>query len=219
VVVNPFHGTVDAADDMISPSNRPPNAKFSTPDSQQYNNVEAQLSDDTESLLSQDSPARAVTVPKTEKSSIAAVTSCVLYSVCSVAMVLTNKGISTAVSPEIRAELPQLTIIMVQCIIAVLFVECSRLAGWIEYPSFNIEHAKPMVPLNLIFIGMLLSGFLSLVFVSVPIVTVFKNLTNLATVTGDWYFFKERSVKLRTLCNLLYLEFVLLEYRCLQLFP
>eukprot|EP01035_Chromulina_nebulosa_P025097 gene25097-32730_t len=39
---------------------------------------------------------------------------------------------------------------------------------------------------------MLCSGFISLVYVSVPMVTIFKNLSNLVTVFGDWYLFGEK---------------------------
>lgn len=149
---------------------------------------------DTDTLLPHVNPAASAkeTGNKSDKSTFAAIASCALYSLCSVAMVLTNKGISSSVPAHIRGDLPKLTIIMVQCLIAIVFVEIARLAKFIDYPSFNWTHAKSMLPLNIIFIGMLFSGFLSLVYVSVPIVTVFKNLTNIATVAGDWYFFKEK---------------------------
>jgi hypothetical protein len=148
---------------------------------------------DTDPLLPQVNPDAVVADnSKANKSNAVAIASCILYSMCSVAMVLTNKGISTAVPREVKPDLPQFSIIIFQCLVAVVFVEAARLTKLIEYPSFNIQQAKPMIPLNALFIGMLLSGFLSLVYVSVPIVTVFKNLTNLATVAGDWYFFNEK---------------------------
>jgi GDP-mannose transporter len=52
--------------------------------------------------------------------------------------------------------------------------------------------AKAWLPVNLLFIGMLCSGLISFVYVSVPMITIFKNLTNLITVAGDWYFFNEQ---------------------------
>jgi hypothetical protein len=156
------------------------------------NNIEPH-DKDIDPLLPQVNPDAVVADnSKVDKSNAVAIASCILYSLCSVAMVLTNKGISIAVPREFKPDLPQFSIIIFQCLVAVVFVEAARLTKFIEYPSFNIQQAKPMVPLNALFIGMLLSGFLSLVYVSVPIVTVFKNLTNLATVAGDWYFFNEK---------------------------
>ena len=127
-----------------------------------------------------------------ERAVTQSVLSCVVYSICSVAMVLTNKGISAVVDIEMRKHLPQFSIIIYQCLLAILFTESARCFGLVSYPSFQLNHARLMVPLNILFIGMLISGFLSLVYVSVPMVTVFKNLTNLATVFGDWYFFGEQ---------------------------
>ena len=118
--------------------------------------------------------------------------SCAMYSFCSVAMVLANKAISTSVSIDDRKRLPQISIILFQCVVAAAFVEIARLLRIVEYPPLNWKTARSWLPVNVLFIGMLLTGFLSLVYVSVPMVTIFKNLTNLVTVTGDWYFFEEK---------------------------
>ena len=107
-------------------------------------------------------------------------------------MVLSNKAISSTLSPEARTNLPQLSVILFQCLIAVVLVEGAKILKIVEYPAFSFKTAKSWLPLNILFIGMLVTGFLSLVYVSVPIVTVFKNLSNLATVTGDIYIFGER---------------------------
>jgi GDP-mannose transporter len=117
--------------------------------------------------------------------------SCLMYTFCSVFMVLSNKAISTTLPEKLKKDLPQLTVILFQCIVAVMLVEGAKFFKIVEYPAFNIKTARAWLPLNLLFIGMLVTGFLSLVYVSVPMVTVFKNLTNLVTVTGDVYIFKE----------------------------
>lgn len=118
--------------------------------------------------------------------------SCMMYTLCSVSMVLSNKAISTSLSAEARTNMPQLSVILFQCIIAVVLVEGAKMFKIVEYPAFSWKTAKSWLPLNILFIGMLVTGFLSLVYVSVPIVTVFKNLSNLVTVTGDCYIFGER---------------------------
>ena len=117
--------------------------------------------------------------------------SCAMYTFCSVGMVLSNKAISSSLPEEYRKQLPQLTVILFQCLVAVVLVEGAKAFKLVDYPAFNFSTAKAWLPLNLLFIGMLVTGFLSLVYVSVPIVTVFKNVTNLVTVSGDAYLYGE----------------------------
>jgi GDP-mannose transporter len=118
--------------------------------------------------------------------------SCLFYTVCSVCTVVANKYISFGMSTETKERLPEITVIMIQCAIAVVLVEFARMMKWVEYASFNMETAKAWLPVNLLFIGMLCSGLISFVYVSVPMITIFKNLTNLITVFGDWYLFNEK---------------------------
>jgi len=140
---------------------------------------------DRESLLPISSPKQ-----KTPRFNVLyAILSCCLYSVCSVSMVLTNKVISTTVVD--KSKLPQYSIILFQCLLATIFVEGARFFNIVEYAPFNVKTAIAWLPLNILFICMLCSGFFSLIYVSVPMVTIFKNLTNLVTVWGDYYFFGE----------------------------
>jgi GDP-mannose transporter len=161
--------------------------------------IEADNDDDVNSNLlpksSTDSSkvvALAHSHPPQPISAYTSVVSCILYTLCSVSMVLLNKAISSNMEPEVKKRLPDLAIVFYQCIIAVILVECARLLKVVEYPLFNFRTAKSWLPVNLLFIGMLCSGFMSLVYVSVPMVTIFKNLTNLITVWGDWYLFGEK---------------------------
>lgn len=128
--------------------------------------------------------------------------SCLFYTICSVCTVIANKYISYGMSLEAKDMLPEMTVILIQCAVAVVLVEAARAMKWVEYASFNVETAKAWLPVNLLFIGMLCSGLISFVYVSVPMITIFKNLTNLITVAGDWYLFNERyvtcSIPLRT---------------------
>ena len=117
--------------------------------------------------------------------------SCVMYSLCSVAMILVNKAIPEFIPIELRWKIPQFSVITFQCFIAVILVELSKRLGYVEYPPFEISTALKWLPVNILFIGMLLSGFMSLVYLSVPMVTVFKNLAYLFTLVGDWLFFRE----------------------------
>jgi GDP-mannose transporter len=120
------------------------------------------------------------------------VLSCLLYTLCSVCTVLANKYISYTVPLEAKESIPEMTVILIQCFIAVVMVESARYAGWVEYPNFNMETARAWFPVNILFIGMLSSSFITFVYLSVPMITIFKNLTNLVTLFGDWYLFNER---------------------------
>lgn len=76
-------------------------------------------------------------------------------------------------------------LVVFQAVTAVICVECSKRAGWVDYPSFNVRTAKLWAPVNLLFCGMLFTGMASLEHNSVPMVTVFKNITNIMTTIGD----------------------------------
>ena len=113
------------------------------------------------------------------------------YVICSVAMVLTNKAISVSLDPVVRERMPQISVIAFQCFVAVVLVEIAKYRKMVEYPEFDWTTAKSWMPLNILFVLMLCTGFLSLVYNNVPMVTVCKNLTNLVTIAGDFWFFGE----------------------------
>jgi len=60
---------------------------------------------------------------------------------------------------------------------------------WVEYPALTVDVIKSWAPVNLFFCGMLFTGMASLGSNSVPMVTVFKNVTNVLTTAGDFFFF------------------------------
>ena len=122
-----------------------------------------------------------------------------MYVICSVGMVLANKAISGYMDPEVKMRIPQISIINFQCFVAVMLVEFAKWRKWVEYDDFDAKTAKAWLPLNILFIGMLLTGFLSLVHNNVPMVTVFKNLTNVLTVGGDALFYGENVTKVTAL--------------------
>jgi len=126
-----------------------------------------------------------------DASFISGIFSCLMYTGCSIAMVLANKAIPMTVPASDRNNLPQTAIILSQCVIAVCLVETARYLRIVEYPGLSWDLIKQWLPLNILFMSMLFTGFLALVHLSVPMVTIFKNVTNLFTVFGDWYIFNE----------------------------
>jgi len=117
-----------------------------------------------------------------------ALSSCILYSFCSVSMVLVNKSLASSYNKLIDGDL-NILLVVFQAIIAVMAVEFSKMMKWVEYPSFSMSTAKQWAPVNILFCAMLFTGMASLQHNSVPMVTVFKNITNIVVSIGDYYFF------------------------------
>ena len=76
-------------------------------------------------------------------------------------------------------------LVVFQAVAAVICVELSKYAGWVDYPNFNVRTAQLWAPVNILFCGMLFTGMASLQYNSVPMVTVFKNISNIMTTIGD----------------------------------
>ena len=71
-------------------------------------------------------------------------------------------------------------------------MEVAKLLDIIDEYHVTWELCVSLLPLSILFVCMLCTGFFSLSLCSVPIVTVFKNLTNIIIVTGDVWIFNER---------------------------
>jgi GDP-mannose transporter len=113
---------------------------------------------------------------------------CALYSFCSVSMVLVNKSLASSYNHLIDGDLNVL-LVVIQAVIAVIAVEFCKLMKWVEYPPFDYRTAMQWAPVNILFCAMLFTGMASLQFNNVPMVTVFKNITNILVAGGDKYFF------------------------------
>lgn len=112
----------------------------------------------------------------------AAFLSCLAYTFCSITMVLANKGLASGYPKGVDF----ITIALQSVIAVVLVLACDGL-GWIQLGTrFEKEIALKWLPVNSFFVAMLFTGFLSLVYLNVPMVTIFKNLTNVVIMTGEW---------------------------------
>jgi GDP-mannose transporter len=58
-------------------------------------------------------------------------------------------------------------------------------------PARTQAQARAVLPLSLSFVGMIVSGFMCLKYLSVPMATIFKNATNLLIVAGEWALYHE----------------------------
>jgi GDP-mannose transporter len=132
--------------------------------------------------------ADSIVSEKKQGSSTKALSSCALYSFCSVSMVLVNKSLASSYNKFIDGDLNFLLVVF-QAVVAVIAVQFCKMMKWVEYPAFNFKTALQWAPVNLFFCGMLFTGMASLQHNSVPMVTVFKNITNIVVTMGDYYCF------------------------------
>lgn len=79
-----------------------------------------------------------------------------------------------------------------QAVAAVVLVEACRLGKLVEYPPLNTSTLRAWAPVNVFFCLMLFTGMASLQTNSVPMVTVFKNVANLCTASGDYVLYGNR---------------------------
>jgi len=118
------------------------------------------------------------------------VLSCVCYCFCSLTMVLANKALASS----FKADIGFLTILF-QAALAVVFLEFFHNYGIstldtdpVTGAKFEMKLAKQWLPVNCFFVSMLFTGYMSLKYLSVPMVTIFKNLTNVGILFGEWIF-------------------------------
>jgi GDP-mannose transporter len=111
------------------------------------------------------------------------------YSFCSVSMVLVNKSLASSYNSMIVGGDLNILLVVFQAIVAVMAVKACEQLKWIEIPAFSMETAKQWAPVNIFFCAMLFTGMASLKYNSVPIVTIFKNVSNITTSIGDYYLF------------------------------
>ncbi|GAB5030030.1 gdp-mannose transporter [Nannochloropsis oceanica] len=115
-----------------------------------------------------------------------AIMSCFAYTFCSITMVLANKALASQYKADI-----DFLVIAFQSVCAVALVVGCDAVGVIQPGSTKFDRAVAVqwLPVNIFFVSMLSTGFLSLKHLNVPMVTVFKNLTNVGIMWGEWYFY------------------------------
>eukprot|EP00760_Papus_ankaliazontas_P025901 PhM_4_TR2915/c0_g1_i2/m.1143/K15356/VRG4, GONST1; GDP-mannose transporter len=115
------------------------------------------------------------------------VLSVVLYSLCSISMILLNKLVVATYGLNYP-----FAIIFLQNVSALILVAGLKRAGLVSYPSFDKGVAQKWVPLTLFFVTMLISSVKSLHTMSVAVQTIIKNLAVVLTALGDRYFFSKQ---------------------------
>lgn len=108
------------------------------------------------------------------------VLSSLAYSVCSLAMTMLNKSIFA-----IYAFPDPALLIFLQNVWTVIGLLVGRRLGWFNFELPTLRRLIQVVPLNLCFLGMLISGSYALAELSVPMVSVLKNLSLVITLVVE----------------------------------
>ncbi|KAL9462408.1 hypothetical protein AB3S75_000418 [Citrus x aurantiifolia] len=79
-----------------------------------------------------------------------------------------------------------------QNFISVITVTILSFLGVISTEPLTWRLIKVWLPVNVIFVGMLITSMFSLKYINVAMVTVLKNVTNVITAVGEMYLFNKR---------------------------
>ncbi|KAK2656217.1 hypothetical protein Ddye_009269 [Dipteronia dyeriana] len=108
------------------------------------------------------------------------------YCISSCSMILVNKFVLS--SYDFNAGI---TLMVYQNFISVCIVSMLSFLGLISTEPLTWRLIKVWLPVNFIFVGMLITSMFSLKYINVAMVTVLKNVTNVITALGEMYLFSK----------------------------
>lgn len=80
-------------------------------------------------------------------------------------------------------------LLCVQSVVCVTAIQTCKSCGLITYRNFSSDEAKKWFPITLLLIGMIYTGSKALQFLSIPVYTIFKNLTIILIAYGEVLWF------------------------------
>ncbi|XP_073140245.1 GDP-mannose transporter GONST1-like isoform X3 [Henckelia pumila] len=108
------------------------------------------------------------------------------YCFSSCSMILVNKYVLS--SYDFNAGI---SLMLYQNFVSVIIVSLLSFLGLITTEPFTWRLIKVWLPVNVIFVGMLITSMFSLKYINVAMVTVLKNVTNVLTAVGEMYLFNK----------------------------
>ena len=102
------------------------------------------------------------------------------YCLASGSMIMMNKAVLSSFDVDAPT-----TMLLFQTVSSFVLVVACHYLGVVQLQAFNTDIVRLWLPVNVLFVGMILSGFWSLKYLGVGIVSVLKNLTNFITITAD----------------------------------
>ncbi|KAL7151944.1 hypothetical protein ABFS83_04G065700 [Erythranthe nasuta] len=109
------------------------------------------------------------------------------YCLSSCSMILVNKCVLSSYNFNAG-----ISLMLYQNFVAVVIVSALNFFGVITTEPFTWRLIKVWLPVNIIFVGMLVTSMFSLKYINVAMVTVLKNGTNVITAVGEMYLFNKR---------------------------
>ncbi|KAI5365124.1 putative GDP-mannose transporter Vrg4 [Septoria linicola] len=80
-------------------------------------------------------------------------------------------------------------LLAVQAIVCIVAISTGKAMGFITYRHFNVDEARKWFPVSLLLIGMIYTSIKALQFLSIPVYTIFKNLTIILIAYGEVLWF------------------------------
>ncbi|KAF2715034.1 GDP-mannose transporter [Pleomassaria siparia CBS 279.74] len=106
------------------------------------------------------------------------------YCASSILMTVTNKYVLSGVDYNLNFFL-----LCVQAVVCVVAISTCKSLGVITYRDFNSDEARKWFPISLLLIGMIYTSTKALQFLSIPVYTIFKNLTIILIAYGEVLWF------------------------------
>ncbi|XP_058109207.1 GDP-mannose transporter GONST2-like isoform X2 [Magnolia sinica] len=114
----------------------------------------------------------------------------IAYCISSCSMILLNKVVLSGYGFDAG-----ISLMLYQNFICVLVITMLELFGAVSIEKLTWKLIRIWIPVNIIFVGMLVTGMYSLKYINVAMVTILKNMTNILTAIGEAYIFKKRQNK------------------------
>lgn len=108
------------------------------------------------------------------------------YCISSCSMILVNKFVLSSYGFNAG-----ISLMLYQNLISVIIVSVLSNLGIISTEPLTWRLIKVWLPVNVIFVGMLVTSMFSLKYINVAMVTVLKNVTNVITAVGEMYLFSK----------------------------
>ncbi|KAI4179337.1 MAG: hypothetical protein L6R41_007899 [Letrouitia leprolyta] len=127
------------------------------------------------------SPRPPMPIPSTSNNPILPVLS---YCGSSILMTVTNKYVLSGLGFNLN-----FLLLCVQSIVCVVAIQLCKSSGIITYRDFNTDEARKWFPVSLLLIGTIYTSTKALQYLSIPVYTIFKNLTIILIAYGEVLWF------------------------------
>ncbi|KAE9461022.1 hypothetical protein C3L33_07075, partial [Rhododendron williamsianum] len=108
------------------------------------------------------------------------------YCISSCSMIVLNKVVLSSYSFNAG-----ISLMFYQNLLSTVIVVLLHFFGLVSLERLNWKLVRVWIPVNVIFVGMLVSGMYSLNYINIAMVTILKNMTNIITAVGEYFIFRK----------------------------